>query len=610
MPIKEKLSRIGSGLCFLFCLLLSPQGWSSAPAPEERGDGFSLRRRAPLEEEIIVLPKDAFENLRVRPGGTTLSSSLFREKRTGQEWIGKSQGISRGDPLKVAQEENESLACREKIASDIYGLYGVSVPRTVLSRQHMTNTGIECLDEQEVIHILSCKIDDYHDYKKQFRFPGFLESLDPEFGPVVCHDSRCLMEACRGEKKGRFLAYDVEGLGRAAAVATWIHDIDFIGASATNIGYRIVQRAGQSFAELIMVDPGESFSDPSVHPYPPTRHIRFAMPGSEETHTIAFERLFPEGSRARNEFLMTLHAIINTDERTIVRFFARPGAEFFISRDPRSIPGLTRQLMERQKQLFAHYAPELEASRERYEAEEIEMTRTIINAIPSTRTLGAPGIPPAREVTGGSSSVVVAPIGVAIPRTSFPALPDIARGHEEIYRRFMSGRLIYKPDPSSDVGKIEIPFASIVNPETLEGTFDLSRCGDAGKYLSISTGYRKGKKAENSSKVETWIVPKFIVERDIGTSARHMAPIMGSYTSPLGLFWTWGGWDDLSWYDYLVGRNFDEVSSEDLYENWKKALGWREQPSHERRTFDAGVSLFVGRRGMARGHLSSILIKM
>jgi len=329
MPIKKKLFEIARGICFLFFLLLSPQGWSSAPAPDEGDERVFLLRRTPLEDEIPVVSKDAFENLRVRLGGSTLSSSTFREKSTGSVWIGKSQGHVRTDTMELDQEGNESLACREKIASDIYGFYGVSVPRTVLSRQQMTNTGIECLDGVDVIHILSCKIEDYHDYKKQFRFPGFAESIDPESGPVVCHDSRCPIEACRRDKRGRSIAYDVEGLGRAAAVATWVHDIDFIGASATNVGYRIVQRSGEYFSELIMVDPGESFSDPAVHPYPPARHIRFAMPGNEATHTIAFERLFPEATRARDEFLMTLHAIINTNERTIARFFMRPGAEFF-----------------------------------------------------------------------------------------------------------------------------------------------------------------------------------------------------------------------------------------------------------------------------------------
>ena len=554
MLIKEKLSRITCGFCFLFCLLLSPDGWSSAPAPDERDEGGLILRRTPLEDELPVLSKDAFENLRVRIGGTTLSSSLFQEKATGQVWIGKSQGLMRtvrGGTLELDQEGNESLACREKIASDIYGLYGVSVPRTVLSRQQMTNTAVDEVEGQEAIHIMSCKIDDYHDYKKQFRFSEFTESLDPESGPVVCHDSRCPIEVCQGERIGRFVAYDVEGLGRAAAVATWVHDIDFIGGSAASIGYRIINRGSQSFAELIMVDPGESFSDPSVHPYPPTRHIRFAMPGSTETNTIAFERFFPEGSPARDEFLMTLHAIINTNERTIARFFMRSGAEFFVTRDPRSIPGLTRQLLERQKQLTVDYAPELEASQTKYEAEERELARTVINA---RRTAPA---------TASPSSVAVArPLAPAVP-------PGIAPEYEAIYLRFVRGSLIYRPTPGSDVGRIDLPFAALPNP--LEGTFDLSRCGDTGKSLSISTGYRRGKKAENASKVEVWIVPKFVVERDQATTAKHLAPIMGSFSAPVGLFWTWGGWDNMGWYDYLVASSLEGISSENLYENYKKS---------------------------------------
>ena len=90
-----------------------------------------------------------------------------------------------------------------------------------------------------------------------------------------------------------------------------------------------------------------------------------------------------------------------------------------------------------------------------------------------------------------------------------PLIPDIARGYEDIYLRFIKGKLIYKPDQETDIGRIEIPFGVLPNP--LEGTFDLSECGDAGKYLSVSTGYRKGKKAENSSK---FVKPPHIGPRD------------------------------------------------------------------------------------------------
>jgi len=121
---------------------------------------------------------------------------------------------------------------------------------------------------------------------------------------------------------------------------------------------------------------------------------------------------------------------------------------------------------------------------------------------------------------------------------------------ERIYQLFYNGKLVYKPDPNSDRGKIELPIAALTNP--LEGEFNLSGCGDAGQYLSINTGYRKGKKAENVNKVEIWFVPKFLVERDLATTASHFQPIMGKWTAPIGIFWTWGGWDNLGRFDYLV----------------------------------------------------------
>ncbi|WP_032113621.1 hypothetical protein [Candidatus Paracaedibacter symbiosus] len=68
-------------------------------------------------------------------------------------------------------------------------------------------------------------------------------------------------------------------------------------------------------------------------------------------------------------------------------------------------------------------------------------------------------------------------------------------GHEEIYERFLKGVLVYRPQKGSEVGMITMRISELGNP--LEGTFDLSQCGNVGKYLSISTGYRKGKKQEN-----------------------------------------------------------------------------------------------------------------
>lgn len=164
----------------------------------------------------------------------------------------------------------------------------------------------------------------------------------------------------------------------------------------------------------------------------------------------------------------------------------------------------------------------------------------------------------------------------SIERPMSTPIPEIARGYEDIYLRFIKGKLIYKPNKDNDVGRIELPFSALSNP--LEGMFDLSRCGDVGKYLSIATGYRKGQKAENKDKTEVWIVPKFVVERNQATTAKHLAPIMDKFTSPVGVFWTYGGWansaEKMGWYDYLTVQNFEALSNgENLYEKWQRQDG-------------------------------------
>jgi len=187
--------------------------------------------------------------------------------------------------------------------------------------------------------------------------------------------------------------------------------------------------------------------------------------------------------------------------------------------------------------------------------------------------------PPAKQTTPvpqipETASVAIPQATLSIPPSPSDIVPEIARGYEDIYRRFLGGKLIYT-DPSSKAKK-ELLIRALSNP--LEGTFDLSGCGDTGQYLSISTGYRKAQKAENASKVEIWLAPWFLVNKNLSTTARHLQPIMGNWdaaAAPVGLFWTWGGYDNLDWFDYLVTNSMDLLGSEDLYEKYKKSHGRR-----------------------------------
>jgi hypothetical protein len=106
---------------------------------------------------------------------------------------------------------------------------------------------------------------------------------------------------------------------------------------------------------------------------------------------------------------------------------------------------------------------------------------------------------------------------------------------------------------------ITLPIASLRNPlgGYPEGTFDLRSCGDSGQYLSISCGYRKLKIAENANKVEIWFVPRFMVFNQ--NQGQYPTPayfngIMSNWPAnePIGIFWTWGGWDNMSYFDYLT----------------------------------------------------------
>lgn len=133
-------------------------------------------------------------------------------------------------------------------------------------------------------------------------------------------------------------------------------------------------------------------------------------------------------------------------------------------------------------------------------------------------------------------------------------------GCQQICPEFLNGKLIYRPKEGSDEGMVVFNILDLWNP--LQGTFNLSKCGDTGQYLSISTGYRKVKKAENADKVEIWFTPWFLKE---------IFPVKWEDSAGVGIFWNWGGWNNLGWYDYLTSESADNLSKINLYEHWRKS---------------------------------------
>lgn len=179
---------------------------------------------------------------------------------------------------------------------------------------------------------------------------------------------------------------------------------------------------------------------------------------------------------------------------------------------------------------------------------------------------------------GGNGGSAAAAAPQSIPQTMTRPYPAIARGYEAIYDRFINGRLVYK----GPAGERSFLISDIIN-SSLEGEFNLSgltyknhenKIVPVANDLRIKVGYRKEKESE--SKLTVWITPKFLIQSGITASpgilikrisgpAAHYSEIMANWSSPVGIFWTWGNYD-VSDFGYLTTMQFDEISTKNLYE--------------------------------------------
>ncbi|OJW54622.1 MAG: hypothetical protein BGO67_05175 [Alphaproteobacteria bacterium 41-28] len=163
-----------------------------------------------------------------------------------------------------------------------------------------------------------------------------------------------------------------------------------------------------------------------------------------------------------------------------------------------------------------------------------------------------------------------------VGKLSWKAWNGVTPKNENIYQQFLNGILIYRPDPKSDKGKIELPIAALTNP--LESTFDLSSCGDTGKHLSIATGYSKGYNPANSTKVEVWLTPRFLVDQNMSTLPHNhcLRKIIeegrwDTAKAPVGIFWTSRGcWLDktLTHCDYITNQSMEDLGDGSLNKKW------------------------------------------
>jgi hypothetical protein len=106
---------------------------------------------------------------------------------------------------------------------------------------------------------------------------------------------------------------------------------------------------------------------------------------------------------------------------------------------------------------------------------------------------------------------------------------------------------------------------------------NLSTCGDTGNYLVITTDVERFFKVggDNQNRTVILIALRQSIEQEINAAAKPFASIMPGWDAakaPVGIFWRRGNAPETSWFDYLTTSSLSSISSENLFENWKKRI--------------------------------------
>ncbi len=166
---------------------------------------------------------------------------------------------------------------------------------------------------------------------------------------------------------------------------------------------------------------------------------------------------------------------------------------------------------------------------------------------------------------------------------------SIVTNNERAYQEFLNLRFVYKPHPHNDTGRIVFSVNRLENP--LEGQFNLSRCGDASKHVSIATGFRKGINPENKNKVEMWFVPRFFIEQNLDNKECAFNLILKKWHPDIvvGVFLTYGSWGVNNVFFYQIKKNNAELNNDTLYEVFRTMGQWPGCLDHNIRPNPASV---------------------
>jgi len=135
--------------------------------------------------------------------------------------------------------------------------------------------------------------------------------------------------------------------------------------------------------------------------------------------------------------------------------------------------------------------------------------------------------------------------------------------------QYYNGILQYTPEDGGP--KIVLKFSDFK-----DGTFDISACGNEAQWQVITQSMPRFfiVEGENKDKLVTLVVLRQVVEQAVKEDPNHpFSPILETWPvdKPVGLFWRYGNYKNLAWFDYLTTSTLEEISRSNLFENWKKS---------------------------------------
>lgn len=167
---------------------------------------------------------------------------------------------------------------------------------------------------------------------------------------------------------------------------------------------------------------------------------------------------------------------------------------------------------------------------------------------------------------------------------------------EGIYHAFLNGVLVYRPNlvndhelafrhkPDYDNGMITLKISDFLNP--FKGTFDLSECGSANSFLTITTDPSvffhvipiepiEEDNINSISRVIVLFATHFFIQKHLTDTTIHFKDIMANWDkdkAPVGIFWRLADCKTLPLCDYRTSLPLTTISFNNLFENWRNAL--------------------------------------